>query len=166
MKKRWIGLSLAAVCVAGMLGAATAAPTEGGLGAGFGEQGPLARLMTGQLGKLMTLRSELNVTPEQKQKIQAIIKSHKAEIAAVAQPLVDKRRALREAVSAKTPDEKAIRAASDDLGKAIGGAAVLASKVKAEVRAVMTPEQMRKIEEFRKQADQSVDHFMGDLSKP
>lgn len=164
MKRKWMVLGVSAVCVAGALMAA--APADSKLGAGMGEQGPLARLMTGQLGKMLTLRSELNITAEQREKIQAIVKSHKAEIAAVAQPIVEKRRALREAVSVKNPDEKAIRAASDELGKAIGNAAVLGSKVKAEVRAVLTPEQMQKIESFRKQHDQSVDQFLDELGKP
>jgi len=172
MKKRTIGACIAAVCLAGVLGAAAgAAPapsTEQGIGLGLGgeQQGPLARLMSGQLGRLLTLRSEVNLTTDQKQKIAVIVKSHKAEIAAAAQPIVEKRRALRDAVNAKTPDEKAIRAASEELGKAIGGAAVLGSKIKAEVRAVLTPEQLQKIEEFRKNSDQTVDQFIQDLAKP
>src|SRR5207249_1997617 len=53
---------------------------------------------------------------------QTILKSHKAEIVKVAEPVVRKKRALRDAVIAAKPDEKAIRAA-----------AVLASKIKVEV---------------------------------
>jgi Spy/CpxP family protein refolding chaperone len=169
MKKRWIGMSVAALCVAGVLGvAAGAAPTPdvAGLGLGGEQQGPLARLVSGQFGRLLTLRSEVNLTSDQKVKIKTIVSAHKAEIAAVAKPLVEKRRALRDAVSAKAPDEKVIRAAADELGKSIGNAAVLGSKVKAEVRVVLTPEQAQKIEEFRKQSDQTVDSFIQDMGKP
>src|SRR6185369_12358661 len=103
---------------------------------------PLVNFIRAELGRLMVLKSELDITDAQKEQIKTILQSHKAEIAQVAKPLVDKKRALRDAVMADAPDEKAIRAASDDLAHSIGDAAVLASKIKQEVAVVLTPDQL------------------------
>jgi Spy/CpxP family protein refolding chaperone len=133
--------------------------STGGWGRGHGEGGPLRALMSGQVGRLLTLRSELDLTTEQKESIHKIVESHRQEIRDVIKPVVEKRRALRDATIATTPDEKAIRAAASDLGNALGNAAVLGSKIKAEVVTVLTPEQKQKVDEFRKHADAAVDHF-------
>jgi Spy/CpxP family protein refolding chaperone len=146
------------VCTMG----AVAAPR---LGAGDGGMHPLRTFIQGQIGRLMTLRSDLDVTNEQREAIKKIVQGHKVEIIAVATPIVEKRRALRDATLAKTPDETAIRAAASDLGKAIGDAAVLASKVKGEVAKELTPEQQKKIEQFRLGSDQALDNFVKILAK-
>src|SRR5262245_5291116 len=114
---------------------------------------PLRMFLMGQKGRMMTLRAELGVTTEQRNEVRKIVVSHRTEIAAVAKPIVEKRQALREAVMAPEPNESAIRAAANDLGKAVGDAAVLASKVKPEVFKVLTPEQQKKLENFRADSD-------------
>ena len=43
---------------------------------------------------------------------------------------------------------------------------MVASRVKAEVRKVVTPEQMQTLEDFRKQSDASVDRFIDNMGKP
>jgi Spy/CpxP family protein refolding chaperone len=113
----------------------------------------------------MTLRSELDVTAEQRDAIRKIVQSHRSEIVEVAKPIVEKRRALRDATLAKEPNEAAIRTAANDLGKAIGDAAVLASKVKAEVAKVLTPEQMHRVEAFRGQSDSAIDGLLEKFAK-
>ena len=120
----------------------------------------IGRFFTGQIGRLMVLRSELNVTDEQRDQIRDIVKGHRTEIVPVAQKVVEKRRALRTAVLAANPDEKAIRAAADDLGKAIGDAAVLASKVAGEVKPVLTQEQRDRIGQFRAEREGATDTFL------
>jgi Spy/CpxP family protein refolding chaperone len=125
---------------------------------------PMRSLIAGQIGRLMTLRAELGVTAEQRDEIRKIVASHRSEIAEVAKPIVQKRRALREAVTAENPNEATIRAAANDLGKAIGDAAVLAAKVKPEVFSVLTPEQRKKVTDFRANADSAVDRFMRDMA--
>jgi Spy/CpxP family protein refolding chaperone len=136
-----------------------------GLSAG-GDDGPhpLRMFLSGQLGRLMTLRAELGVTGEQQTEIRKIVESHRSEIAAVAKPIVEKRRALRDAVTAENPNEATIRAAANDLGKAIGDAAVLAAKVKPEVYRVLTPEQQKKVESFRADSDSAVDRFIHEMA--
>ncbi len=121
---------------------------------------PLGRLIMGNFGRVLVLRSELNVTPEQKEKIHQILKSHKAEAAPIAKSLTEKGRALRKAVLADNSDEAAIRKAADELGKAIGDAAVLASKVGGEVKPVLTQEQRERIGKFLREQDEAKDKFL------
>jgi Spy/CpxP family protein refolding chaperone len=157
-----LGVSLFIGCIAGGAVTAAAATSSGALD--FDSPSPIRLLITGQIGRLMTLRSELNLSADQRAKIKSIVQSHRQEIVAVARPIVDKRRALRDAVNAPSPDEKTIRAAANDLASSIGDAAVLASKVKAEVRGVMTPDQSSKLNDFRKASDGAVDRFINDFA--
>jgi Spy/CpxP family protein refolding chaperone len=114
---------------------------------------------------MLTLRSELQLTDEQREQIKTIVQSHKQEIVTVAKPVVAKHRTLRDAVLADSADEKAIRSAADDLGHSIGDAAVLAAKIKGEVHKVLTTEQQGKIDDFRKHADAAVDEFIQQVSQ-
>lgn len=123
-------------------------PTEPAGPGGLGMPG-LGRLITGNIGRLLVLRSELNMTAAQRHQIQSVVKSHRQEIAPVAKAVVEKKRALREAVMNKAGDEKAIRAAADELGKAIGDAAVVASKVIDQSKGSLTHEQLERIQQFR-----------------
>jgi Spy/CpxP family protein refolding chaperone len=125
---------------------------------------PLLRLIRGQIGRWMVLSSELDLSTRQKQQIRDILVTHKPEIVAAIQPVVEKRRALREAVTAPVPDEKAIRAAADDLGHAVGDAAVLASKLKQQIAPILTDEQKRQIGDFRSQSDAAVDNFFAKMA--
>jgi Spy/CpxP family protein refolding chaperone len=123
---------------------------------------PLGRLLMGRMGRAMELKSELNLTDEQKHAIQQTLAAHKAELAKAMQPVVEKKRALRDAVLEDKGDEKAIRTAADELGKAIGDASVLLAKVKSEVRsnAKLTDEQMKQIKDFRVSNDAAIDKFL------
>ena len=49
---------------------------------------PVGKLISGRIGRAMVLRSELDVTDEQREKIHAILKSHRTEFAKAAQPIV------------------------------------------------------------------------------
>ena len=117
---------------------------------------PLARLIMGNIGRFLVLRSELNITDEQRKKIAAEIKSHKDEIGPIANEVFAKRQALRDAVLNKPGDQQAIMAAANDLGKAIGDAALLASKVVAQVKPMLTPEQQERIKNFRMSNDKAT----------
>lgn len=123
---------------------------------------PLGRLISGNIGRVMTLRSEANVTDEQRQKVRTVLTSHKAEIGDVAKDLVAKRRVLREAVRAETRDEAAIRKAGEDLGKSIGNAAVLGSKVRGELKPIFTDKQVDLFEKFVAERDGSVNRWLGE----
>lgn len=144
-----------ACMLAGLVGTAvlTAPPIAGAVAKsehGRRAGGPLGRLISGHVGRLIVLRSELNLTDEQKAKVKETVVAKKPEIAKVAQGVWEKRTVLVDAVLADQPDEQTIRKAADDLGKAIGDAAVLASKVaeldrvESEIAAVLDAGQRAK----------------------
>jgi Spy/CpxP family protein refolding chaperone len=128
-------------------------------------QSPLGRLISGHIGRWMVLRSVLNLTDEQKAKLKEAVKPHKAEIAKAAKGVWEKRTALVGAVLAEQPDEQAIRHAADELGKAIGDAAVLASKVVGDVRPVLTSKQREQLEKFRQDCQTATDRFFQQVTK-
>jgi Spy/CpxP family protein refolding chaperone len=123
---------------------------------------PLGKFLSGRIGRAMVLRSELDLTPEQTKALRSTIKAHRAEIAQTIAPVAAKRRALRDAVLSDTTDEAAIRSAADDLGKAIGDAAVKAAKLRKVLveKVKPTPEQVAKIKAFRADNDQAAVEFL------
>jgi Spy/CpxP family protein refolding chaperone len=123
-------------------------------------------LISGQIGRLLALRSDLDLTSEQKDQIKEILQSHRTEIAAAIKPVVEKRRALGDTVMADPIDEQAIRTAAGNLSNSIGDAAVLAAKVRTEVSKVLTPEQRATVAAFRKDSEHAVDQFLDKLGKP
>jgi len=125
---------------------------------------PLGRLIQANLGRLMTLRAELNITEDQQAEIREIIKNHKSEILTVAEKFVEKKRALREAVLAEKRDEVAIRRAANELGKSIADVAVLASQIASEVRPVLSAEQIEKLKKFNTDKDNSIDNWLKEMS--
>ncbi|MCE9555445.1 MAG: periplasmic heavy metal sensor [Planctomycetes bacterium] len=158
---KWlVPLSLVVVTWVGMTAASAADPMNDSAKAL--RDTPLGRLITGDIGRLMTLRSDANVTDEQRQKVRAVLTSHKAEIGNVAKDLVAKRRALREATRSETRDEAAIRKAGEDLGRSIGNAAVLGSKVRGELKPVFTDKQIELFKKFVGDHDASVDRWLSD----
>lgn len=126
---------------------------------------PLARLIAGNVGRFLVMRSELNITDEQRKEIRARLKSHRSEIQTVIKSLMDKRKALRETVLNKAGDETSIRAASADLAKSIGDAAVLASKVIAEIRPTLTPDQLNRVQEFRAGCAKATSTWLTQMGK-
>ena len=88
----------------------------------------------------------LNLAPDQKAQIGAILKSHKAEIVGALQALHAKHEALLNAVRAGAVNEAAIRTAGREMGDAIGEASILRAKIRLEIRAVLTPDQCGQVD--------------------
>jgi len=167
MKTSWIAGLVVSGCILAA-GAALWAADAQATAAGQGwrqhlPDTPLGRLIGAQVGRRMLLRSQLELTAEQRQQLAGILRQHLQEIIAVVKPLVEAKRALREAIMAERPDPKKIRAAADKLGKAIGDAAVLAGKIKVEAAEVLTPKQLELIKKFHAETDQAVDAFLNQL---
>jgi len=156
--------------LAGAVATGAVAMAGGAQGTVAGEHGmavlrdtPMGRLLGYNFGRMMMLRSEANVTSEQRAKIRETVNSHREEIGAVAKDIVAKRRTLRDAIHADNPDEVAIRKASQALGVSIGEAAVLASTVRGELRPVFTEEQLELFQKARADHDASVDRWLQDM---
>jgi Spy/CpxP family protein refolding chaperone len=168
MRKRYWVVPL--ILVTGMvLGGAGLAQTNAGQAAtGRFAQTRIGRLIMGRLGRMLALRSQLNLTPEQKQAVKATLLANRADLKTAVAPVIEKRRALRDAVLSDANDEKAIRAAANDLGKALGDAAVEVNKVKTELKskAGLTPQQIKLIEDFRAQNDAAADQIINENPQP
>lgn len=153
-----------ATMLAGVVACSLGAVAAPRIAAHAGEGGMFRNFVRGRIGELLKLSSDVDLSQEQKEQIRTVLTNHRSEIIGVAQPIVEKRRALRDAVLADEPNDATIRSAANDLGKAIGEAAVLAAKVKPEVGKVLTPEQQAKIKDFRKANDKAVDEFLEKLT--
>lgn len=161
---------LMACAVLGLLGVAVAAGPAGAADAkgATWEQAvhsPLGKLITGQIGRLLVLRSELNLTAQQREKIHKVLAEHKGELVKDMKNVFEKRAALHKAILANQPDETAIRKAADELGHAIGDAAVVGSKVAGEVKPILTDEQRQLIKKFCVESHQAVEKFFTQVSK-
>jgi Spy/CpxP family protein refolding chaperone len=122
-------------------------------------------MVSGCFGRFLVLRSELNLTAEQRTKIRDVLVSHRSQIAQTAKSVHDKRSALRTAVLSGKADETQIRAAADDLGKAIADAAVKASKLRSEVAPILTEDQHNLIGKFLADNDAAIDKFLDNASQ-
>lgn len=165
MKFGMIGTCLLATVLAAG-GSVSGLAAGGPLGDDVPEARPLRMLVSGQFGRLLTLRSELGITADEREQIRGIVKSHRQELANVLKPMAEKRRALRDATLAEHPNEATIHAAAGELVKAIGDAAVVGAKIKAEVHSVLTPEQREKVSEFRHDTETAVDRFLAKMADP
>ncbi len=151
---------LASVLAVGAVAAGTSVDDGPAFTPGEFRNTALGKLISGNIGRAMVLRSELDVTDEQRAKVREVLKSHKDEIGGLLTKGIEQRRALRDATSTDDPDEEAIRAAADQLGKTIGEAAVLKAKIRSELRPHFTDEQVKRVEEFMNERDASIDKFL------
>jgi Spy/CpxP family protein refolding chaperone len=126
---------------------------------------PIGRMISGCIGRLLVLRSQMNVTEEQKAEIREVLATHRPAIAETVKSVRDKRVALRNAVLSGAADEGQIRADADELGKAIADAAVKASKLRNEIAPILTEEQRRLIASFFEENDAAVDKFLTDAAQ-
>jgi Spy/CpxP family protein refolding chaperone len=161
------GLVLAGgVTLASSLMAQAPASSESNGGPGAYKGRPILNFIRNHFHRAWDMRSKLNLSDDQKTKIRQTVAGHKTEIAGMVKEVGEKRQALRDAVLAETPNETAIRAAADELGKAIGDAAVKASKIVGEVRKDLTPEQVEKIRKFREnqraEFEKALDKALGE----
>jgi Spy/CpxP family protein refolding chaperone len=122
-------------------------------------------MVSGTLGRLLVLRSEVNLTEQQRHQIRDVIVSHRAEIAATVKPVREQRLALRKAVLAEKTDEAAIRAAAEGLGKALGDAAVKAAKLRSDLAPILTPEQRELIHKFLAENEAVVSKFLDKVAQ-
>jgi len=163
------GLVALALAVGGATHYAMAGPSMSRGMLGMGARHPLAgtpmgRLVQRVIGRKLILRSNMNVTDEQREKIRAIVESHKPEIVEAVKPIVAGKRAIADAVGADKTDEAAIRAACGDLGRSLGDASVLAAKVRKEVLTVLTDDQRELFDAFQSEVASDVDAWLQEVS--
>ncbi|HXG87744.1 MAG TPA: periplasmic heavy metal sensor [Vicinamibacterales bacterium] len=132
-------------------GSAEAAAQQGSQGPGIGRRGPggpggpgrpggLRRAPGGDLG----LRG-VDLSDAQREQVKAIMKSHKEAFRAARVKLGEAHRAFAGATRGEIIDEAAVRARSAAVAGAMADEAILAAKVRSEVRGILTAEQLQKI---------------------
>ena len=89
----------------------------------------------------------LDLSDAQREQVRGIVASHRDETRAVHERQRTAMRALEEA--ARGTDEAAIRQQAEAVGVVMADAAVLRSRVRAEVWAVLTPDQQARAEQLR-----------------
>jgi len=115
--------------------------------------------------RFMEKLSQLGVTDAQKEQIHAILHKYQPTTEPLLKQFVAEHRALRDLVHAETIDEKAIR---DQVTRVAGVGADLAvqrAHVAHEIRAVLTPEQIKKLGKMREDVDARIDHFIDRVAK-
>lgn len=121
---------------------------------------PLGRTISGCIGRVITLRSDLNVSDEQRQQIHDVLRSHHSEIASTAKSVRDKRVALRDLARSDNADQAQIQAAADALGQAVSEAAVKAVKLGGEIAPLLNQEQRAAIDKFLTENDAAINSFL------
>jgi len=121
---------------------------------------PLRRVVSGCLGRFFTLRSDLNVTDQQRDQIRELLKSRRSEIATTVKSVRDARVALRDLARSEDADQAEIQAAADALGQSVSKAAFGAVKLRGQIAQVLTVEQRAMIDEFLSENDQAIDAFL------
>lgn len=121
---------------------------------------PIANLIRNGVRRLVALKDDLELTDEQRNEIRETVKAHRDELVPAIKDVMAKRKALRAAVLAESPDESAIRAAAAALGESIGDAAVLASEVATEVKPILTDEQKQMLQDFQADRQLALETFL------
>ncbi len=96
------------------------------------------------------MKEKLGLTDEQAAQLQELRTSQQEKMKVAQEAIQEKRKALGEAVQSGA-DEQAIRAAAAELGTALGDAAVLRAANLAEVKKILTPEQLEKMQQFKEE---------------
>ena len=89
----------------------------------------------------------IELTDAQREQVRSIMEGHRAAFESVGKALRDAHRAFGEASRAAVVDEAAIRTHSTAVANAMAEEAILRAKVRAEVHALLTPEQQQQLKE-------------------
>lgn len=95
------------------------------------------------------MSEQLNLTEEQKAQIQTIQEENRPQMQEARQALQKANQTLQEAIENGTDDQ--IVAAGKALGEAYGKQGVVRAQAARKVKAILTPEQVKKMEELRTQ---------------
>jgi Spy/CpxP family protein refolding chaperone len=92
---------------------------------------------------------KLDLTKPQMDQVDKILDQHKDEFEALHRKIDESRESLHAAVTADAFDEQKIRAASKTLAADMEEMAVLRGKTASQIRGVLTPEQIEKVNQLR-----------------
>jgi Spy/CpxP family protein refolding chaperone len=113
----------------------------------------------GPMGMMRMNLGQLGLTDQQRQQVKSILENHKADFQGLRDRAMPARQALGDAIAAG--DEGAIRHRSTELSAVQTDTAVLASRVRAEISKILTPEQQQKAQALRQQVQQRTKERRG-----
>lgn len=158
--------------LAGILAFANAAPIHaagnetGGSFGNFALPGqPLRTLASTALRHFLNFRKETPLSAEQKQAVTSIVQSHRDEIRAQVRSGIEARRAMATVAGAQGADASATRAAAEKLGAVACDRALLTARILGEVRPILTPDQVSRIQSARTELESLIDHTLASLPK-
>jgi hypothetical protein len=115
-------------------------------------------IATDTVTALERLIRQIQPTEEQTKKIQGILQGKEAALSTARQALGTATAALNTASNAG--DESAIKTAAAKIGQTLADLQVLRTKVVAELKTVLTPEQLKKIEELKAGAGRGLQDML------
>ncbi len=115
-------------------------------------------MVRGIIGRVMVLRSELDISDEQRGQIKEVVMSHRDDLRNNVTSVLNSRRALANAITSGQSEED-LKKAADNLGDAVAKAALEFAKTRQDARKVLTAEQKKEIDETRTAIWNSVDEF-------
>ena len=92
---------------------------------------------------------ELGLTDDQFDQLKGIVREYRSDLEPRMKTMGEKGRSLRQAVIDEDSDASTIRNAAEELGNAIGDAAVAVSETFTKARTILTEDQIAQLEEIR-----------------
>lgn len=132
----------------------------GGPGPGGPRGGPMGRGPMGPgpgLGDLGPAIHQAGITEDQQQQIKDVMDSHRDEFRAIGERMRTVHEGMRALVEADTIDENAIRAKTLEVAAVEADQVILGAKVRAEILALLTPEQTAKVKAFRAEMQKRIE---------
>jgi Spy/CpxP family protein refolding chaperone len=102
------------------------------------------------------LMQAIGLTPDQHARMQEIRRGHDDEVIAAGRRLRQARRSLDLAIMSERYDEATVRRATDELATSQADRIKLDSKIRAEVRGVLTPDQVVRFHQLERQMRQEM----------
>jgi periplasmic protein CpxP/Spy len=143
-------LTIAGAALAAVIGASSGAlvvaqePPPGQ--PGMRRPGPGGPGLLGDIGLPLPM---LNLSDEQKQQVKTVVDAHHDELRQLAGRIGPAHQALRQAMDTVPVDESLIRARTAELSAAEADGNVLRARVRAEILALLTPEQQQAVSQMR-----------------
>lgn len=139
-----------ALVTAVLVGAtAIAAPVIARPDGGFGDCGYKMHRGGGHEHHFDRLAERLELTDEQRSTVQAIVDEAKPKMREIKDQMRENRRSLRELTSQPDATDEQIRALADAQGTQLTELIVLRTKMRADIAATLTPEQLERFQDMR-----------------
>lgn len=136
--------AVGAVAVAGLMALANPAAAHGGFGKGRGG----GKLFASSF-QIAYIARELDMTEEQKAQLREVLDAARPEADRLADAMFNSREAVQAFREGESFSEEEIRAAADETGKLVADMMVLHARVHKQIKAILTPDQLKRFEKIR-----------------